>query len=222
MGAVAMPTSVTTISGCLEWTACRRAKPGEAESGDQYVVQAFEEAGEESGALVAVVDGLGHGSEAALAANSAIEVLRGLGGDGGGRPLIALMNACHDSLRRTRGVVMSLAAFHPRAGVMSWISVGNVEGVLLRRDDPAAVRREYLLQRGGVVGYQLPMLREATLPVHSGDTLIFATDGIRSGFVEGSAASQSPEELATGILERFGRMTDDALVLVARYLGNAT
>jgi serine phosphatase RsbU (regulator of sigma subunit) len=120
---------------------------------------------------------------------------------------------------------MNLAAFRPRAGVMSWISVGNVEGVLLRRDGKGGVtgaRREYLLQRGGVVGYQVPALREATVPVNAGDVLIFATDGVRSGFVEGLAVDRAPEELAAGILEQFGRTTDDALVLVARYLGNAS
>jgi hypothetical protein len=52
--------------------------------------------------------------------------------------------------------------------------------------------------------------------------LIFATDGVRSGFVEGLTADRTTEELAGGILEQFGRTTDDALVLVARYLGNAS
>jgi phosphoserine phosphatase RsbX len=220
MGDAVMSTSVTTISGCLEWTACQRAKPGESESGDQYLVQTFDDGGEENGTLVAVVDGLGHGAEAALAAKNAIEVLRGL--EGGGRPMVMLIKKCHEALRRTRGVVMNVAAFHPRENRMSWISVGNVEGVLLRHGGVGMARREYLLQRGGVVGYQLPGLREASVPVNAGDTLIFATDGIRSGFVEGSTAGQSPEELAAGILERFGRTSDDALVLVARYLGNAS
>jgi serine phosphatase RsbU (regulator of sigma subunit) len=216
-----MSTSATTYSGCLEWTACRRAKLGEAESGDQYLVEPFAGGGEEHGTLVAVVDGLGHGVEAAQAAQRAIEVLRGQGG----RPVAALIGVCNEALRRTRGVVMNLAAFRPRAGVMSWISVGNVEGVLLRRDGKGGVtgaRREYLLQRGGVVGYQVPALREATVPVNAGDVLIFATDGVRSGFVEGLAVDRAPEELAAGILEQFGRTTDDALVLVARYLGNAS
>jgi phosphoserine phosphatase RsbX len=216
-----MATAAITTTGCLEWTACRRAMAGEVESGDQYVVRAFADADGETGALAAVVDGLGHGVEAAVAAKEAIRVL----GEEPGRAPAAQIKACHEALRRTRGVVANVAAFHPGQGMLHWISVGNVEGVLLRGETGGAARREYLLQRGGVVGYQLPsphILREAVVKVDMGDMLIFATDGVRSGFVEGLTVGQTPEDMAAGIMERFGRNTDDALVLVARYLGKTS
>ena len=75
--------------------------------------------------------------------------------------------------------------------------------------------------RGGVVGGQLPSLRGSILPVRRGDTLIFATDGIRQGFTEGLVLTGSPQEIADQILARHYRQTDDALVLVVRYLGKA-
>jgi hypothetical protein len=52
-----------------------------------------------------------------------------------------------------------------------------------------------------------------------GDTLIFATDGIREGFTEGLALSDPPQQLADRILARYTKGTDDALVLVARHAG---
>ena len=56
-----------------------------------------------------------------------------------------------------------------------------------------------------------------------GDTLILATDGIRSDFL-GALLPQGdpPQALADHILARWSKQTDDALVLVVRYLGLAT
>lgn len=79
--------------------------------------------------------------------------------------------------------------------------------------------REYLLLRGGVVGYQLPPLHASTIPVARGDTLILATDGIRSGFAEGLDLGEPPQRIADHILAQHGKSTDDALVLVGRYIG---
>ena len=48
----------------IEWGVASRALPGETRSGDLHVVESFA-----GGALVAAVDGLGHGEEAADAAD---------------------------------------------------------------------------------------------------------------------------------------------------------
>lgn len=51
-----------------------------------------------------------------------------------------------------------------------------------------------------------------------GDTLIFATDGIRSTFTEEMIAGGSPQRTADLIFAHYRKGTDDALVLVARYV----
>jgi hypothetical protein len=71
-----------------------------------------------------------------------------------------------------------------------------------------------------VVGARLPTLRAAVLPIARGDTLIFVTDGIRSGFDQGLALNFSPQQIADRILTQDRLNTDDALVLVARFEGN--
>jgi hypothetical protein len=78
-----------------------------------------------------------------------------------------------------------------------------------------------LLLHAGVVGLQLPPLRDFGIPVARGDTLILATDGIRGGFAEGLTLEGTPQQLADRILARDDKGTDDALVLVARYVGGA-
>jgi len=194
----------------LEWGVSGRVMPGEDESGDAHIVAAFP-----SGALVAVVDGLGHGPEAAEAAALAVAVMRRLAQE----PVVEIIQRCHEELRKTRGAVISLASFHSDMNTMTWLGIGNVEGVLLRAKQSKFAARESLLLRGGVVGYQLPLLRSVTLPISVGDTLMLATDGISGRFADRRATERAPQDIADEILRDDAKETDDALALVARYLG---
>jgi negative regulator of sigma-B (phosphoserine phosphatase) len=51
-----------------------------------------------------------------------------------------------------------------------------------------------------------------------GDLFAFATDGIRSSFTEGWVRSDPPQRIADSIIEQHFKQTDDALVMVVRYL----
>ena len=180
------------------------------ESGDLHVVVPFP-----AGALVAVIDGLGHGTEAAAAARAAAVILAAHPGS----PVVELIERCHEGMRRTRGAVMSLCSFSSRDSSVTWIGVGNVEGLLLRGARAPDRQRETIPVRAGVVGYQLPPLRAEVVPVSSGDTLIMMTDGIRSGHTAGIPFDRTPQQIAEAILDEHNKHTDDALVLVARYRG---
>jgi serine/threonine protein phosphatase PrpC len=194
----------------LDWSVASRALAGETESGDAYIVAPFP-----GGVLAGVIDGLGHGPEAADAARAAVASLRAMPGS----PLIDLVRSCHEALRRTRGVALSLASFHAPTGTMTWLGIGNVEGALFRIDRNAPQPRDSLMLRGGVVGYQLPPLRAGSHHVSAGDMLILASDGISGGFYSHSPIGRTPQDVADDILQRYAKASDDALVLVATYLG---
>jgi len=184
--------------------------PGQGESGDRHLICCGGD-----GILIAAMDGIGHGEEAASAAEAAVSILKASLDE----PVISLVERCHDGLRSTRGVVLSLASIDPKHGMMTWIGVGNVQGVLMRVGARKGSVQEVLLLRGGVVGSQLPALQAAVLPVAKGDTLIFVTDGIRGEFVEDLSALESPQRAANNILKRHSRGNDDALALVVRLTG---
>jgi len=129
---------------------------------------------------------------------------------------------CHEQLRPTRGVVLSLASIDPAHGMMTWLGVGNVQGVLKRADAKNGNPKETLLLRAGVVGSRLPPLQATVIPVAKDDTLFFVTDGISSDFVEGLFAMGNPQRAADRILERYRIGNDDALVLIARLVGIRT
>ena len=192
----------------LEWGVADFVPPGHSESGDLHVVAPFPE-----GFLVAALDGLGHGKEAAAAAKRAAAILKAKAS----MPVIALARRCHERLRATRGVVMSLASFNVSHGLVTWLGVGNVQGVLCRSGTGV---QEALLLRAGVIGGRLPLLKAQVLPIGPGDMLIFATDGIRDNFAQALTRSDVPQKVAENILRRFAKGNDDALVLVARFLEN--
>jgi len=198
-----------TLAPTIEWGVASRALPGQRSSGDLSVVKSFP-----NGVLIAALDGIGHGEGAASAAMVARAILEAHAEES----VIALIRRCHDGLRATRGVAMSVASFNLSEALITWMGVGNVVGVLLRRGLAREAEEESLLLRAGVVGAQLPALQAAVLPVSIGDTLILATDGISSDFTRTLARNHPPQKAAESILARHGKATDDALVLVARYL----
>lgn len=193
----------------LHYWVAGRPIPGERESGDQFLV-----APRPQGALVAVVDGLGHGEEACLAAKLAVATLARHADES----LIPLIQRCHEELRRTRGAVLTVASFDAITGSMTWVGIGNVEAMLLRAGTPGAKPVSILL-RGGIVGDRLPNLAPATLPVYPGDFLLLATDGIGSAFLHDLRRAEQPQQLVTQIFHAHARDTDDALVLGVQWTG---
>ncbi len=193
----------------VDWSVAARALPGLNASGDAHFIKAFGDA-----VVVAVVDGLGHGDEATRAAGSAVRVLDEFGHE----PILGLMQRCHEALLETRGVVMTMARFNSADQTITWLGIGNVEGMILRRDADGHRVRESVIGRGGVVGYQMPTLHAAIIPIRAADLLIFATDGIQTGFDPQVNMSDSPKQIARRIMEHSFKGTDDALVLAVRIL----
>jgi negative regulator of sigma-B (phosphoserine phosphatase) len=194
----------------VEYGVANFALPGEGTSGDIHVLRL-----RLNGLLVAAIDGIGHGEEAAGAAKTAASILT----DGADQPIISLVEECHRALRSTRGVVLSVASIDLTHGMMTWLGVGNVVGALARVVPRGSNFPEMLLLRGGVIGKQLPALQAAVLPVSEGDTLFFSTDGVKGHYVETVSARENPQRAADRILQKFHTATDDALVLAVRLAG---
>lgn len=193
----------------FDWAAASRPRRGETASGDRCLV--IPSAG---GALVAAVDGLGHGPEAAQAADLALLTIEAHAAE----PLPDLIERCHRRLQPTRGATLSLARWSGARLSLEWIGVGNVEGLLLQ-ESPTGVTRTRLVLRSGVVGVHLPLLRVEGLSVPEDARLILATDGIASDFDVGLDPHEPVAALADRILARSLRSDDDAMVVVARLGG---
>jgi negative regulator of sigma-B (phosphoserine phosphatase) len=192
----------------VEWAVAGRPYPGCDVSGDLETVLVFPQ-----GTLLGLVDGLGHGAEAAEAARAAVESLA----SHAPAPLPSLMRCCHERLIRTRGAALSLAWFDGEAGTLTWLGVGNVAGFLVPADPASSCAAQEMPQRAAVIGMRLPPLEPKIYGLHADDTLVMATDGISYPFIKSLDVAPGPAAVAADILVRYAVAGDDATVLVARY-----
>ncbi|MGO9481585.1 MAG: SpoIIE family protein phosphatase [Candidatus Kryptoniota bacterium] len=155
----------------LEYGAESAIIPGQLESGDRYIVKETS-----MGALIGVLDGLGHGTEAATASGLAIKVIENHADE----PVVTIARRCHEKLNRTRGVVMALVSINSADGTLTWLSIGNVEGTLIRANARAVPGYESIFMHPGVVGFRLPPISASALLISRNDVLILSTDGIRN------------------------------------------
>jgi negative regulator of sigma-B (phosphoserine phosphatase) len=203
------PVEAAVTDAPLEWSVAEALHSGETISGDACLVATFR-----GGALVAVVDGLDWGPDAAAAAQLAVATLARHAAE----PVVTLLDRCYRRLATTQGAALVLASFDTQASTMTWVGVGHVEAVLW----PATAGRAptVLEHRNGVVGLQRPAtIDAAVLHVDPGDTLVVATDGVRlDPMALAAVAAHQPTALAARrLLEGHRRGDDDALVLVARW-----
>ena len=196
--------------GLIECGVASCQAAGEADTGDRAMVYPSQE-----GMLIAVVDGLGHGKDAASAAEAALDTLRAHAHES----IVSLVKLCHTRLHGTRGVVMSVASVNVKDGTLTWAGVGNVEGLLLRTRSSIDTPYDSLLLQRGVIGVHLPPLRASVISIMTGDTLLFLTDGIRMEFSHKLPMRGRPQSVADHIVAQHSKGRDDGLVLVARYTG---
>ena len=180
-----------------------RPYPGESVTGDAWTVHRQGDVWR-----IAVVDGLGHGPDAAEAANAALGILDA-------QPQMSpvdALRACHAALRGTRGAAIGIALIDLERACLSFVGVGNVEAHL--RQSGAEQR---LISYRGIVGAVLPTPRSFDYPLASDWLLVLHTDGVSARFdleMEAGEVAGQPAALADRLLERWARATDDATVVV--------
>jgi negative regulator of sigma-B (phosphoserine phosphatase) len=193
----------------IEWATAEQAAPHESVNGDAYLMLPHSQ-----GVLLGVIDGSGHGPEAARATHLAVETLR----NAPEQSVIPHLRLCHAALAETRGAVMTLADYNQKDRTLTLCGVGNVEATLFRAHPAAgSARQESAFLRGGIVGDHLPEPVATTVPVHAGDVLVMASDGVKTDFTADAVLRSPPRQSAGLILRKHARGTDDALVLVVRF-----
>jgi phosphoserine phosphatase RsbX len=203
-------SGVAVVEQLVEWATATRVRPGERVAGDLAVL-----AQAPAGAIIAAVDGLGHGPAAARAARVAVrEACLSAEAD-----ILTVTRRCHRALRHTRGAALSVGLVGRARQSLTWLGVGNVEGRLLRATSGHRNAQESLVLTPGLPGRDLPELSAKTLPLDRGDVVIFATDGVAQCFADDLDVSGSPTEIAERIMTRHWKADDDGVSVVARYLG---
>lgn len=161
--------------------------------------------------VMAVADGLGHGPEAALAADIAMACI----GAGLERPFDVIFAACDSRLRDTRGVALVVAIVAIDTGQITVASVGNIRAVLLTSD------KDYRFGGSrGIVGGGYARLTPEVRTLASGDVLALFSDGVDEFSALRETLEATPplaNDQASAVLTRWSRLDDDAAVLIYRH-----
>ena len=202
----APPDSVVVGAVCLPIA-------GETESGDAWaVVEAA------SIRRVILADGVGHGPEAAAAADEAIRVVKA----SPGAPLDSLFALLHARLAATRGAAIAIADLDPSGERLRYAGVGNIVGAVVDPSAAGGATQKNLVSHAGTVGHEMRRVQAFDAPWPRGSTLVMHSDGARARWALDrypGLARRHPSVVAGVLYRDFARGTDDVTVAAVRAAG---
>lgn len=189
-------------SGCVNVP-----KPGEEVCGDACTV-----ADTPAGRTAMVVDGLGHGPDAALAANEALRLFhqhRHL-------PVPQILDYLHAGLRPTRGAAVAIARYDAQRSAVVYGGIGNVAGSIHTGQE---MRR--MISMNGTAGHIARRIQTFDYP-SAGGLVIMHSDGLTMNWSlerYPGITRMHPTLIAAVLYRDHARRRDDATVLVVK-VGN--
>lgn len=196
--------------GALSWGGVAVPLEGEEACGDAWCVRRLDR---EGGALMLMVDGLGHGRSASEAAHAALRVFQSRANDD---DPVSQIEHVHEGVRHTRGAAISVARIDVRSETLTFAGVGNVAGTIVA---PGAAPGRKMTSHNGTVGHVMRRVQAFQHPFPPGSLMVLATDGVSTGWSLSAypgLCEAHPLLIAAVIYRDFGRGRDDAGVLVAR------
>jgi anti-sigma regulatory factor (Ser/Thr protein kinase) len=180
-------------------------KPGEDVCGDGWMAMSSEDR-----TLLAVIDGLGHGPDAAAATAAALAIVRAHGR----APAPEVVERMHAGLRGTRGAAGAVAALDRQRRVVRFCGIGNIAGLVIADGTTRA-----MVSHHGILGHEVRKTQEFSYPWPARALVVLHSDGVGTRWDLGAYPGLTERDplLTAGVLYRdFRRGRDDATVLVAR------
>jgi anti-sigma regulatory factor (Ser/Thr protein kinase) len=161
--------------------------------------------------FVLLVDGLGHGEQAALAAAEAVRVFCAHRAE----ELAPIVESIHAALRSTRGAALAIARVDPGAHQVHYVGVGNISGVIRDRRTGST---SSMVSQNGTVGYTVRKVQTFEYSWNDDSVLVMHSDGLATHWDVDRYPGllQMHPSLIAGVLYRdFRRGRDDVTVLAA-------
>jgi anti-sigma regulatory factor (Ser/Thr protein kinase) len=179
--------------------------PGERVCGDNWSWSASS-----NGPTIMLVDGSGHGVEAARAAEIAVRTFL----DNAEAACEVVVERIHRALAPTRGGAVAVARIDAAAHLVRFVGLGNITAVVL-----SAGNTRHMVSNNGTAGHVAPRIREFTYDVTGAPMVILHSDGLTSRWDMAAypgLAGQHPSLVAGVLLRDHRRGRDDASVVVMR------
>ena len=159
-----------------------------------------------------MVDGLGHGAPAALAAAEAVRIFQGHRS----HEPAEIVESTHRAIRGTRGAALAIARLDLAKGTVRYAGVGNICGIVLDRKNAETTS---MVSHNGTVGYVIRKIQSYDYAWNEDSLLLMHSDGLATHWNVDRypGICQRHPSLLAGLLYRdHKRGRDDVTVLVAR------
>jgi anti-sigma regulatory factor (Ser/Thr protein kinase) len=180
-------------------------KPGEEVCGDAYAMDQRPER-----FLLMVADGLGHGPDAAVAAQKAVQVFH----EHTAQSPAEILTKTHSALRVTRGAAVAVAEVDRAKEEVRFCGVGNIAGTIL-----TGGKSRGMVSHNGIVGQEARKIQEFCYPWAADALLVLHSDGLATRWsldAYSGLAVRHPSLIAGVLYRDFSRKRDDVTVVVAK------
>ncbi len=181
------------------------SKPGETKSGDGYYYKTIDQH-----IKLIVADGLGHGPEANFAVNEAVAAFKTCPYNSP----VEILRYIHNSIRKTRGMVATVAVFDLETNMMRIAGIGNISAKVF------GPNTKNYFSYNGIVGHNIPnTMNDQEMDITDQHQIVFCSDGIRSrwDFLKyNGIAKCDPTIQAAAIYKDFARQNDDMSVVIGK------
>lgn len=199
------PSGAEPLSTPVEIGVVSEPIKGEDDCGDGWSVRTSR-----TGALMMVVDGLGHGILAAEAAREAEQAVA----SSKETSLTTIINDIHGVLKKTRGAAVALSKIDIERGQLTFAGIGNIAAAIVENG-----RSRSMTSYNGTVGVQMERFQEFTYPWNKESIFVMHSDGLASRWdlERYPGIWTKPPSVIAALLHRdFSRGRDDVTVLVAK------
>ena len=160
---------------------------------------------------LAVADGLGHGPDAALAANAAMKIVQ----DNAEQNPQTLIGFASKALHGTRGAALAITQIDEEKSRLGFAGIGNIAATLFKSE-----ARHHLVSHSGIVGTPLRKIQEFSHETAPGIILIVHSDGLATRWDLDQYPDirlAHPSLIAAILFRDFARGRDDATVVVLHH-----
>ena len=179
--------------------------PGEKVCGDNWSFAAAK-----AGPTLLLVDGSGHGFEAARATEIAIRCFI----DHTEQSCEAIMDAIHRILAPTRGAAVAVVRIDAAAKLVRLVGVGNISALLIHSGGT-----RHMVSHNGTAGHVAPRIREFTYEYDAAALVVLHSDGVATRWdiaAYPGLITQHPALIAGVLLRDHRRGRDDASIVAMR------
>lgn len=198
-------TATRTRQPELVATAASLPKLGEAQNGDNWAILN----GDSSYKLL-VVDGLGHGPNAAAASQAAIEIAV----ERRSEPCDVLMQRIHEGLAGTRGAVGAVLNIDLQTRRLEYAGVGNIRALYATPS-----HSQSLVSHNGTLGKQIRKVQKFEYDWEPGSQVLMHSDGLSQRWQADEyqrLAEKHPGLAIAALINNHQKTMDDCTVLVAK------